>query len=193
MKIELRTDSLNITGYVNVTGKFSKPVATPHGKCIEVIEERAFAESLSRNGDICVTVDHDNSKIYASTSAGTLQLREDAVGLHADVTITDENLIEIAKKGKIKGWSFGMYNVVDELEQRADNLPIRHVKSLDLDHITLVVNQTPAYSATSVECRADGEFSMEYRSLGETPDIVNKPDFSQYEQRIRDLVSNRRS
>ena len=190
MKIELRTDSLNITGYVNVTGKFSKPVATPHGKCIEVIEERAFAESLSRNGDICVTVDHDSSHIYASTSAGTLQLREDAVGLHADVTITDENLIEIAKKGKIKGWSFGMYNVVDELEQRADNLPIRHVKSLDLDHITLVVNQTPAYSATSVECRADGEFSMEYRSLGETPDIVNKPDFSQYEQRIRDLVSN---
>ena len=140
-----------------------------------------------------MTVDHDNSKIYASTSAGTLQLREDAVGLHADVTITDENLIEIAKKGKIKGWSFGMYNVVDELEQRADNLPIRHVKSLDLDHITLVVNQTPAYSATSVECRADGEFSMEYRSFGETPDIVNKPDFSQYEQRIRDLVSNRRS
>ena len=86
-----------------------------------------------------------------------------------------------------------MTNVVDEMEQRAGKLPIRHIKSLDLDHITLVVNQTPAYSATSVECRADGEFSMEYRSFGETPDIVNKPDFSQYEQRIRDLVSNRRS
>lgn len=29
MKIEVRADSVNITGYVNVTGKRSKPVVTP--------------------------------------------------------------------------------------------------------------------------------------------------------------------
>ncbi len=78
MKIEVRADSVNITDYVNVTGKRSKPVVTPHGKCIEVIEERAFADSLSKRGDVYVSVDHDSGHAYASTSAGTLELKEEA-------------------------------------------------------------------------------------------------------------------
>ena len=192
MKIELRTESMNISGYVNVTGKCSKPLNTPHGRCIEVVEERAFAESLGRNGDVYVSVDHDSTHAFASTKSGTLELHEDAIGLHASVTITDKTIIELARKGKIKGWSFGMTNVVDEMEQRAGKLPIRHIKSLDLDHITLVVNKVPCYAATSIECRADGDFSMEYRSLGETPEIIPKYDYSQYEERVRRLASSMR-
>ena len=41
MKIEERADGLHIKGYVNVTGKISRPLITPHGKCVETIEERA--------------------------------------------------------------------------------------------------------------------------------------------------------
>lgn len=192
MKIEVRADSVNITGYVNVTGKRSKPVVTPHGKCIEVIEERAFADALSKGGDVYVSVDHDSGHAYASTSAGTLNLKEDAIGLHADVLITDETVIELARKGKIKGWSFGMMNVVDEMEKRAEGeLPVRHVKGLELDHITLVVNKTPCYAATSVECRAEGDTSIEYRSLEDLPELhisnANKPDYTEYEERIKKL------
>ena len=101
--------------------------------------------------------------MYASTDEGTLKLYEDNIGLHADVLITDETLIELAKKGKIRGWSFGMYNVQDELEQRADQLPLRRIKALDLEHLTLVVKKTPVYSATSVEIRADAEVEIETR------------------------------
>ena len=32
MNIEVRSDGLHISGYVNVTGKLSRPVLTPHGK-----------------------------------------------------------------------------------------------------------------------------------------------------------------
>ena len=37
MKIEIRADGAHISGYVNVTGKRSRPVITPHGKVIEEI------------------------------------------------------------------------------------------------------------------------------------------------------------
>lgn len=187
MRIEERADGLHISGYVNVTGKFSKPVVTPHGKVIETVEERAFERAIQKGGDITVTVDHDSSHAYACTNDGTLQLREDAIGLHADVLIKDSTVVEMAKKGKIRGWSFGMYNVIDELEQRADGLPIRHIKELTLDHITLVKNKIPCYSATSVEVRADEAVDIEIRTLETETEIVNKPDYSGYEERIKKL------
>ena len=172
MQIEIRADGAHITGYVNVTEKKSRPVITPHGKVIEEIEPRAFEAAIGRAGNITVTVDHDSSHVYASTDEGTLKLYEDSIGLHADVLIRDETLIELAKKGKIKGWSFGMYNVKDEMEPRADDLPLRRVKALDLDHITLVVKKSPVYSATSVEIRANAEVDVETRTMEQVPQIT---------------------
>lgn len=193
MNIEIRADGAHLSGYVNVTEKKSRPVITPHGKVIEEIEPRAFEQALNRAGDIAVTVDHDNTHIYASTSEGTLTLYEDNIGLHADVLITDKNLIEIAKQGKIRGWSFGMYNVVDNVEARADDLPLRKIKSLDIDHVTLVVNKQPIYSATSCELRANTEVNIEIRATDETPRITEiKPQFdnSEYRNRINALKAD---
>lgn len=174
MKIEIRADGVHISGYVNVTEKKSRPVITPRGKVIEEIQPKAFERAIQRAGNITVTVDHDNSYVYASTDEGTLKLYEDSIGLHADMLITDETLIDLAKKGKIKGWSFGMYNVQDEVETRADNFPLRRVKALDLDHLTLVVRKAPVYSATSVELRAEAEVDIETRATEETPQITQE-------------------
>ena len=77
MKIEIRADGAHISGYVNVTEKKSRPVITPHGKVVEEIEPRAFEAAINRAGNINVTVDHDDTHIYASTSNGTLKLYED--------------------------------------------------------------------------------------------------------------------
>ena len=194
MKVEVRADyTAHIAGYVNVVERKSRPVMTPHGKCIEIVEQRAFEQALERASDVSVTVDHNNSHLYASTSNNTLKLYEDNIGLHADVIISDPDVVELAKKGKIKGWSFGMYNVVDELEQRADDIPIRHIKSLDLDHITLVVNKCPVYSATSVELRADTETEIEERASTEKVEVsieqkeVVKVDYTDFENRINSL------
>lgn len=193
MKIEERADGLHIKGYVNVTGKISRPLITPHGKCVETIEERAFANAIEKSGNITVTVDHDSTHVYADTNNGTLQLEEDAIGLKAVVLIKDEMVIEAARKGKIKGWSFGMYNVIDEMEQRAeDQLPLRHVKDFCLDHITLVINKTPCYAATSVECRANDEVSIESRSFDTGVEVETQPqkekiDYSEYVNRIEKL------
>lgn len=189
MNIEIRAEGARITGYVNVTEKKSRPVITPRGKVIEEIEPRAFAEAISRAGNITVTVDHDKSHIYASTDDGTVTLKEDAIGLHADVLIKDRDLIELAKKGKIRGWSFGMYNVKDSMEERADDLPIRHIKELDLDHLTLVVKKCPIYSATSVELRAGADIELETRASLDEPTLsgaaLHTPAFDNSEFRGR--------
>ncbi len=192
MKIEVRADGLHISGYVNVTGKLSRPVVTPRGKVIETIEERAFDEAIRKSGDVTVQLDHDAGHVYARTSDNSLTLREDAIGLHADVLITDKTIIEIARKGKLRGWSFGMYNVENEMEARAnDELPIRHIKSLMLDHISLIKDKIPCYAATSVEYRADEAVDIEQRALDITPELQisyeNKPDYTEYERRIENL------
>lgn len=190
MKIEVRADGLHISGYVNVTGKLSRPVITPRGKVIETIEERAFADAIMKSGEITVTVDHELGHAYATTRDGTLVLKEDAIGLHADVLITDETVIEMARKGKLRGWSFGMYNVQDEMESRgSDELPIRHVKKFLLDHVSLIKDKIPCYAATSVECRAGEDIDIEQRALDVEPELVieNKPDYSDYENRLKML------
>lgn len=164
MKIEIRGDDMaEISGYVNVTEKKSRPVITPHGKVVEEIEPRAFADAIKRAENVTLSVDH-NKDVFAETRSSTLKLDEDDIGLHAEAQITDPDLIALARKGKIRGWSFGMRNVADELEPRAEDLPLRKVKALDLDHVSLIVNKLPVYSATSVEVRADGAEDIEIRA-----------------------------
>lgn len=179
MQIEIRADGVRISGYVNATGKKSRPVMTPHGKVIEEIEPRAFERAIERAGNISVTVDHDTSHIYAETRDGTLTLYEDDIGLHADTLITDPDLVELAKKGKIRGWSFGMFNVKDEIEPRAEGLPLRKIKELELDHVALVVKKQPVYSATSVEVRAESEIELELRARAEETHV--REDTQQYD------------
>jgi len=118
--------------------------------------------------------------VLAETRAGTLKLHEDAVGLYADAIVSDENTIAEARAGKIKGWSFGMTNVVDAIEERSDGYPLRKVTAMDIDHVTLVVSKTPCYAATSIEIRADNEVDIETRTIADTPQITEiepeKPD-----------------
>lgn len=179
MRVEIRADGAHISGYVNATEKKSRPVITPHGKVIEVVESRAFERAIARASNIEMTVDHEE-RVYASTAAGTLKLYEDGIGLYADSVVTDGKLVEAARQGKIKGWSFGMKNVSDEIEQRAGDLPIRHIKALDLDHITLVVNKCPVYSATSVEVRADEETEIETRAATDGEVIIEVREEKSY-------------
>lgn len=174
MQIEIRANNeLRITGYVNVTEKLSRPLLTPYGKLREIIREGSFKRAIERAKNVILTVDHGEG-VYASTETRTLELKEDSIGLYADVIIKDKKLIDHARKGEIRGWSFGMFDIVDELEERA-NEKIRVVKELVLDHITLVVNKLPCYASTSVEVRADKEVDVEVRSFSNDIKLVETP------------------
>jgi len=190
VKAEIRADGLYIAGYVNVPGRESRPVITPRGKVIEVIEQRAFKRALQKVDNIDLLVDHERK--IASTKEGNLKVWEDEIGLRAEAIITDKEVIEGARKGKLKGWSFNMMKVVDELEERAGKLPLRRVKDFVMTEITLALRKLPVYSATSIEVRAEEEEEVEIRAFESevtVKDLVEKKriDYSEFENKINKL------
>lgn len=191
MKVEIRADNTaHITGYVNVVERESKPVITPKGKVNETVEARAFERALEKAESVDMTLDHNPNRVLANTADKTLKLYEDNIGLRAEAIISDEETVNAARQGKLKGWSFGMRNVVDTVEERADKLPLRHIKSLDLDHVTLVLNKNPCYSATSVELRANVETDIETRCLETEISVtehkkIEKVDYTDYENKLK--------
>lgn len=154
MKIEIRADGTHISGYVNVPEKKSNPICTKtHGKVIETIEPGTFQRAIDRARNIRLTVDH-GSDTYASTEDGTLTIYEDQIGLYADAIISDPLLIKTAKDGKIRGWSFGFTVNRDTVDHPVGSAyPLRRVSDINLDHVSIVVNQYPVYNATSWELR----------------------------------------
>ena len=196
MEAELRSDGLHISGYVNVPGRPSRPVMTPRGRVIEIIEQRAFERAIAKAQKISMLLDHDKNHVLADTDSGTLMVKEDAIGLRAESVTNDKAVIEGAKQGKLKGWSFDMRNVVDELEERAEGLPIRRVKDFEMSEITLAMNKIPVYSSTSIEVRADGtDNDVEMRAIAfdsvKFTDVIpathKKTEFdnSEYEKRLK--------
>lgn len=167
MQIEIRADNtVHIVGYVNVAERESRAVVTPYGKVNELIESGVFQRAVDSADKIDLMVDHE--RVIGSTKEN-LSLCEDAIGLRADLTTDDEEVVKDAKAGKIKGWSFGFRRPVDSLEQRADKLPLRRITGLVLDEVSLIINKRPVYSATSVEVRADDKEDIaEKRSYLET-------------------------
>lgn len=162
MKAEIRADGLHIVGYVNVPGRESRPVITPRGKVIEVIEQRAFQRAIGKVDNIDLKVDHERK--IASTKEGSLKVYEDEVGLRAEAVISDKEVIQGAKEGKLKGWSFNMTKVIDEIEERSGKLPLRRVKDFIMTEITLALRKMPVYSSTSIELRAEEEEEVEIRT-----------------------------
>lgn len=147
---------------------------------------------------------HDRGRKLGCTADGTLELREDSIGLRAEATISDEGIIAQAKKGLIKGWSFGFTPLMQEIEQRAGDIPRRHILGMKLSEVTLVTgNKVPCYNGTLVEYRAtdnDEAESVEFRTAdGEEVEIIDnsaadeeervldKPDFSWYDRKVREL------
>ena len=195
MRVEVRADGVHISGYVNVPGRASRPVITPHGRVIETIEQGAFKNALAKAGDeLRMLMDHNSARQLASIADGTLTAREDAIGLYAEATVSDPEVVEAAKKHELRGWSFNMRNVQDELEQRAEGLPLRKVKSFDMSGISLILHAVPCYSATSVEVRADGtDADTELRALGDTEFIIPEEKQQSKKEKIRATNAERRA
>ena len=119
----------------------------------ETILPGAFRGSLAGARDVLALVDHDDAKLLARTSSGTLRLAEDSAGLHFDLDVPDTTLgrdvLELARRGDIGGMSFG-FRVQDETWPAADR---RELRAVDLVEVS-VVHAHPAYSQTSVLARS---------------------------------------
>lgn len=104
-------------------------------------------------------------------------------------------MIEKAKKGELRGWSFGFIERAAKEEDTDSGLKRRFVEDMDLKEVSIIDNRkVPCYASTSIEMRADGNEVLEVRTL-ETRVVSNKPkekiDYSKYEETIRRLGGNK--
>lgn len=178
MKVEVRGEEVHITGYVNAVERLSKPIReNVKGKIrtfLERIKAGVFASALKRNDDVKVLLNHDHNRELATTKDGSAILTEDNIGLRAEVTITDKEVVEKARNNQLVGWSFGFYANADELANEGEN-EIRTVTDLDLIEVSILDDtKSPAYYGTSIEARADGEKILEYRAITDEIEAINE-------------------
>lgn len=187
MKIEIRgSGSVHIEGYVNAVGRDSRPLRSDAiGQFVEVIEPGTFRASLERRPKVELLLNHGRHV------DGEIKLSEDNIGLRAVCDITDKEVCEKAKSGKLRGWSFGMYVNCDEMEERSGNIPRRHVKEMDMFEVSIIDDRAiPCYAGTLLECRADGYFTKETRAEFDDEIVITedeKTDFSELERKIEEI------
>ena len=189
MNIEVRNDSVVISGYVNAVERWSKPLrANLRGvmqRFIEKIKAGAFKTALKRNDNVKVLLNHNRDRELANTKDGTAILEEDNIGLRAEVTITDPEVVEKARNHKLVGWSFGFYSNSDEVAQEA-TIATRTVTDMDLVEVSILDDtKSPAYYGTSIETRSDDGAVMEIRENTEEEDM--NIDY----EKLADLVADR--
>lgn len=156
MEIRIRGDSVEIDGYVNAVERKSKPLWSRMGRFLERICKGAFSKALSRNDNVRILLNHDKNRDLGGQKDGNLELCEDSIGLRARATITDPEVVQKAKDGNLVGWSFGFYDRDVLCHTDEDGMPLRDVRDLDLEEVSLLDNtKTPAYDGTLVMVRAD--------------------------------------
>ena len=173
MKIEIRSDSVKLSGYVNAVERRSavlpqRVCRTAPGDFAEVIRSGTFAESLRRNAHVDLRFNHER------TIDTAVELREDNIGLHAEATISDMEIVNAARGGKLTGWSFGFTNPKEEWSEPDDKgIYTRSISGLDLVEVSILTKR-PAYPATSVEVRDGNATEYEYRQNEEENTVEDK-------------------
>lgn len=164
MRIEIRNDSVVLDGYVNAVDRDSKPIPSIKGKFIERIKPKAFQRSLERSTKVDLLLNHNPNRKLGSVQEGNLRLIEDNIGLRAICNITDSEVIQKAKNGELRGWSFGFYMNKESWEDANQGISRRIVEDLDLFEVSIVDNtKNPAYLGTSIEMREEIEVIAENR------------------------------
>lgn len=167
MKIEIREKEVIISGYVNAVCRDSRIMRLPDGtRFVEMVEEGVFNKALSMGKNVKLKFNH--KKEIGETENGSLELKEDSIGLYALAKVTDEDVIAAADAGTITGWSFG-FNCIDDFweDWTIEGVKRRHLREIQLNEVSILSDRIPAYAGTSYEIRGDDMATMETRGLHE--------------------------
>jgi HK97 family phage prohead protease len=186
MKVEIREDSVVITGYVNAIERYSKPIRESiRGKIVTFIERikaGVFKTALDRNEDVKVLLNHDHERVLATTKDGSAKLEEDNIGLRAEVTISDKEVVEKARNNQLVGWSFGFYANADEMGNEGET-ETRTITDMDLIEVSILDDtKSPAYYGTSIEARSENEKVLEYRAITDEIEAINEEAYKKHDE-----------
>lgn len=181
---------------VNAIERKSKPLWSRIGQFVERICKGAFKRALERNDNVRIMLNHERD--LGGQKDGNLELYEDNIGLHAKARITDPEVIQKARDGKLSGWSFGFYD--REVEQKRDEngYPLRDVIDLDLEEVSILDNTTtPAYDGTLVAVRSEdksiyyGESYQDEIQLREMLEPAPEPEEEPAEDQAEEVPEQR--
>lgn len=153
VNLEYDTEQRRIGGYINVVERPSE-IMFSHKNGMwfqETMKTGVFQRALQKNKSIPLLLEHDYDKQIANTTDGTLELREDAIGLRFDAMVSEDAFKEIEQRG-IHSCSFGFKINEQSFEPVNSKLEKRYVSNIDLFEVSLVHN--PAYIGSLVEQRA---------------------------------------
>lgn len=199
MKVIIRSDSVEVEGYVNAVERDSKVLYDRQmGKFIERISAGAFRRALEKNNNVLVLLNHD--RVLGSQQQGNLELEEDAIGLRARAVISDPETINDARNGNLVGWSFGFNDVPDGVERTMEgDIPLRKVNDMDLLEVSILNrSKIPAYDGTLIITRdTEGDtYHSEAYIYDEVEYVREEPkqeesseaiDYSKYENMISEM------
>ena len=122
----------------------------------ESVAPGTFLSSLS--GDVRALTNHDSTLVLGRTTAGTLKLREDDVGLWGDVIINPKdsdavNTYERVKRGDVSQCSFGFRITKEDTEVKDDGSVHWTIREVELYEVSVCT--FPAYEATNVQARSE--------------------------------------
>lgn len=168
-----------MSGYVNAVERESKPLySSEHRKHYkEKVVAGAFQKSMASNKPVNLLFNHEQKRKLGSTLDGNFQLKEDSIGLYAEATITDEEVIEKARKNELRGWSFGFVDLQENWEELPNGELKRYLNNIDLREVS-ILDCTPAYNAMSLEVRGE---TLEQRNVNEDIRVVEFKNLPQEE------------
>lgn len=161
MKIEIRENGLNLEGYINVSERPSKPLRDSEGQFIEVVREGVMGRAIQRR-NIKLLFNHDLNRVLGDTNSN-LQLQEDSIGLRFRAFITDSEVIEKAKKGLLKGCSFG-FRALKQSKENINGICKRYLEDIELFEVS-ILDREPAYSGCLAEIRSLENEDLEVREI----------------------------
>lgn len=150
----------------------------------ESIAKGAFADSIG--GDVRALYNHNSDIVLARTSADTLTLKEDEVGLWGRVELDPEdtdamNVYRRIQRGSITGCSFGFEIEKEEREVKSDGSVHWTITKVNpLYEVSPVA--FPAYESTSISAR-----SNEFKAI---TDELRAKELESWKLRMKRRLSN---
>jgi len=133
---------------------------------VEMVDPIAFDEAL--DDDIRCLIDHETRLVLGRTTAGTLELKVDEIGLWGRVKINQNdqdamNLYARVERGDVSQCSFG-FDILDELtDSKPDGTIQWTIKKVKLYEVSIVT--FPAYEDTAAVARKSEYEQIKKRSL----------------------------
>jgi HK97 family phage prohead protease len=124
-------------GYASVTGVPYEVAGGPElGGWIETMSKGAFKRTLGTGENRALLYAHDNSRVLATTRAGTLGLVEDPVGLHVSAQLNARvgwvsDLVEQIEDGTVDEMSIGFYSLGSQWSKDYNERTVSEVRLLE--------------------------------------------------------------